>query len=178
MSTLQLSLAQTTLSTGAEGTGICQLQINKKTRGGRETRNRARRMNLSSGDLSSSGAYSVGTLTFICDTLCYHSGGCCTFERLLSDGRRRRRREEALAGLQRIKCWWGEEEQSCAPNMAKLPPFVYRKVIREKHWKLPFLFVSFYRDNAAVIIDNTHFILSNACWLNVYIVFFGSSYRT
>lgn len=44
-------------------------------------------MNLSSADLSSTRAYSAGTVPFISDTLCYHSGGCGGFERLLSDGK-------------------------------------------------------------------------------------------
>lgn len=90
--------AHMTLCTGLEGAGSRQLQTNKKTRGGRETRNRAVRVNPSSADLSSTRAYSVGTPPFISDTLCYHSGGCGAFERLLSDGKRGR--EEALAGLQ------------------------------------------------------------------------------
>lgn len=109
--------AQTTLGTGLEGAGSRQLQTNKKTRGGRETRNRAARVNPSSADLSSTWAYSAGTPPFISDTLCYHSGGCGAFERLLSDGKRRR--EEALAGLQ---CWEGGRRAEMCHDVAKLPP--------------------------------------------------------
>lgn len=71
-----------TLGTGLEGVGSRQLQTNKKTRGGRKTRNRVACVNLSSADLSSTRAYSVGTLPFISDTLCYRSGGCGAFERV------------------------------------------------------------------------------------------------
>ncbi|KAK9533325.1 hypothetical protein VZT92_008449 [Zoarces viviparus] len=77
-------------------------------------------------------AYSAGTAPFIGDTLCYHSGGCGTFERLLSDGKRGR--EEALAGLQAAEvavgmrvCWGGEEGEH--ERCGKTSSFVYGEVI-------------------------------------------------
>lgn len=118
-----------TLGTGLEGVGNCQLQTNRKTRGGALTRNRVARVNPGSADLSSTQAYSVGTLPFISDTSCWHCGGCGVFERLLSDGKKKGRGSHCqaagtatVAAGRCVRVGRRGAEQISAYDVAKPPP--------------------------------------------------------
>lgn len=88
-------------------------------------------------------------MPFISDTLCYHSGGCGAFERLLSDGKRERGSSRwaevtAVVVVMGMCVLGGERRAELCPQCSKTSSFCLRggnwdaKPARASHSSFPF----------------------------------------